>query len=133
MAEPDPDMWPSVLSTLAAGESFLRDEAAAVMRTVMEGNATPGQIGGFLMALRTKGETVDEIDGLAAELEFAAKVDAPLPVVDTCGTGGIAPEPSISRPSARSSSRPPASASRSTATGPRARTAAPPTCSRPLA
>jgi anthranilate phosphoribosyltransferase len=50
---------------------------------------TPGQVGGFLMALRTKGETVDELDGLARTvLEFAHPVSTPVPVLDTCGTGG---------------------------------------------
>ncbi len=47
------------------------------------------QIGGFLMALRTKGETVDEIEGLARTmLAFARHVEPPEPVIDTCGTGG---------------------------------------------
>ena len=55
----------------------------------MSGDATPGQIGGFLMALRTKGETVDEIEGLARTmLEFANPVRPPVPAVDVVGTGG---------------------------------------------
>ena len=59
------------------------------MRLVMSGEATPGQVGGLLMALRTKGETVEEIEGLAdTMLGFANPVDPPAPVVDTCGTGG---------------------------------------------
>jgi anthranilate phosphoribosyltransferase len=59
------------------------------MRAIMSGDVTPGQVGGFLMALRTKGETVDELDGLArTALEFANRVSAPAPVLDTCGTGG---------------------------------------------
>jgi anthranilate phosphoribosyltransferase len=78
-----------VLSKLSAGTSLDRDEAAHVMRLVMSGEATPGQVGGFLMALRTKGETVEEIEGLAdTMLGFANPVDPPAPVVDTCGTGG---------------------------------------------
>jgi anthranilate phosphoribosyltransferase len=78
-----------VLSKLSAGTSLDRDEAAQVMRLVMSGEATPGQVGGFLMALRTKGETVEEIEGLAdTMLGFANPVDPPAPVVDTCGTGG---------------------------------------------
>jgi anthranilate phosphoribosyltransferase len=89
MAEPDADLWPHVLSTISAGRSLGRDEAAAVMRLVMAGEATPGQVGGFLMALRTKGETAEEIDGLAETmLAFASVVEPPTPVVDTCGTGG---------------------------------------------
>ena len=84
-----PDLWPSVLMRLAARESLTTDETADVMRRIMAGEASPGQIGGFLMALRTKGETVDEIEGLARTmLEFANPVTPPAPVVDTCGTGG---------------------------------------------
>jgi anthranilate phosphoribosyltransferase len=82
-------LWPRVLSALASGESLSSEDAAAAMRAVMEGNATPGQIGGFLMALRTKGETVDELDGFASTaLEFARPVRSDEPLLDTCGTGG---------------------------------------------
>src|SRR5438128_7235144 len=85
----DADFWPQVLSTLAAGHDLSSDEASAAMEAIMNGDATPGQIGGFLMALRTKGESVDEIDGLARSmLSFANHVDHALEVVDTCGTGG---------------------------------------------
>jgi len=89
MGAADPDFWPRVLSRLVSHGSLVTDDAAAAMRLVMEGDATQGQIGGFLMALRTKGETVDEIDGLARTmLEFAHPVRVSSPVVDTCGTGG---------------------------------------------
>jgi anthranilate phosphoribosyltransferase len=89
MTQPDPDLWPHALSKISAGTSLTRDEAAAAMRLVMSGDATPGQIGGLLMGLRTKGETVEEIEGLAETmLGLAEPVDAPTPVVDTCGTGG---------------------------------------------
>ena len=85
----DADLWPNVLTRLSRREDLETDEAAAAMREVMAGDATPAQIGAFLLALRTKGETVDEIDGLARTmLEFASPVDPPEPVVDTCGTGG---------------------------------------------
>ena len=84
-----PDLWPDLLTRLAAREALSADESAAAMRSIMEGEATPGQIGAFLMALRTKGETVDEMEGLARTmLEFASPVAAPEPVIDTCGTGG---------------------------------------------
>ena len=83
------DLWPGILSRLNGGESLSTDEATAAMREIMAGEATPGQIGGFLMALRTKGETVEELEGLAlATLEFAQLVRAPEGVIDTCGTGG---------------------------------------------
>src|SRR5688572_24019568 len=89
MGEPDPDLWPHTLQRLISHEALTTEEAAAAMRAIMSGDATPGQVGGFLMALRTKGETVDELDGLARTvLEFAHPVSAPGPVIDTCGTGG---------------------------------------------
>ena len=75
----DPDLWPRVLSLLAAHEALSSDASAEAMRQIMSGEATPGQIGAFLMALRTKGETVDEIEGLARTmLEFADPVRAPV-------------------------------------------------------
>jgi len=59
------------------------------MGEIMSGAATPGQIGGFLLALRAKGETVDEIVGLAKTMRsFSEKVSVSGPLVDTCGTGG---------------------------------------------
>lgn len=83
------DLWPSVLSRLASRASLSAEEAADVMRQIMAGEASPGQIGGFLMALRTKGETVDEVEGLARTmLEFATPVHPPVPVIDVVGTGG---------------------------------------------
>jgi anthranilate phosphoribosyltransferase len=89
MGDVDPDFWPHALSKIAAHEPLSADEAAEAMRRVMAGEATPGQLGGLLMGLRTKGETVDELDGLARTmLAFAHPVDARTPVVDTCGTGG---------------------------------------------
>jgi anthranilate phosphoribosyltransferase len=89
MAEPDPDLWPRTLTRLTSHQALTADEAAEVMTAIMGGDATPGQIGAFLMALRTKGETVDEIEGLARTmLAFSNRVDPPAPVVDTCGTGG---------------------------------------------
>lgn len=85
----DPDLWPRTLSTLTAGRSLSADESAEAMRAIMSGEATPGQIGGFLMALRTKGETAEELEGLSrTALDLATPVAAPAPVVDTCGTGG---------------------------------------------
>lgn len=85
----DPDFWPNALTRLVSHEALSSDEAAEAMRQIMAGEATHGQIGAFLMALRTKGETVDEIDGLARTmLGFADPVATPSPVIDTCGTGG---------------------------------------------
>jgi anthranilate phosphoribosyltransferase len=85
----DPDLWPSLLSRVAGGGSLSVDEAREVVLGMMREEATPAQVAGFLMALRTKGETVDELEGFAgAMLELARAVEAAAPVVDTCGTGG---------------------------------------------
>jgi anthranilate phosphoribosyltransferase len=85
----DHDLWPHVLTRLAHRESLDRDEAAAAMHAVMTGEATAAQIGAFLLALRTKGETVEEMEGLAQMmLDHAVPVTASQPVIDTCGTGG---------------------------------------------
>lgn len=74
---------------LAAGESLDQGEASAAMETIMAGEATPAQIAAFVTALRFKGETVDEIAGLARVMRLRAlQVQTPFPVVDTCGTGG---------------------------------------------
>ena len=66
------------------------EEMTTVMRTIMTGEATPAQIGGFLVGLRMKGETIDEIAGAAEVMrELATRVPADVPhLVDTCGTGG---------------------------------------------
>jgi len=81
--------WADTLASLVRGDDLDEHAAAAAMRSIMSGEATPGQIGGFLIALRTKGETVDEITGLARVMrEFSLKVPVTAPVIDTCGTGG---------------------------------------------
>jgi anthranilate phosphoribosyltransferase len=81
---------PAAIAKVIDGDNLTRREMNAVMRLIMTGEATDAQIGGFLIGLRLKGETVDEIVG-AAEImrELASQVqvnDAGL--VDTCGTGG---------------------------------------------
>lgn len=78
------------IARLADSEDLSREEMVAVMKQVMTGEATPAQIGAFLVALRIKGETVNEITGAAQvmrELSTKVKIDAPY-LVDTCGTGG---------------------------------------------
>jgi anthranilate phosphoribosyltransferase len=89
MTEPVPEFWPHILLRMSAHEPLSADESAEAMRQIMAGEATAGQIGGFLMALRTKGETVDEIDGLARTmLEFATPIATSAATTDIVGTGG---------------------------------------------
>jgi anthranilate phosphoribosyltransferase len=81
--------WPQVLTRLLAGKSLSEEEAGACMEEIMEGAATPAQIAGFVVALRAKGETTDEVAGLVRTMRrFAEKVDVAGDVLDTCGTGG---------------------------------------------
>ena len=77
------------ISTVTEGGSFTEDQAAQVMDEVMSGEATPAQFGAFVTALRIKGETVDEIAGMARVMrEKSLRVEVDGPVADTCGTGG---------------------------------------------
>jgi anthranilate phosphoribosyltransferase len=80
------------LARLAAGERLAREESRAAMDTIMEGAATPAQIGAFLMALRLRGETAEEIAGAAESMRAHARSirATRAPLVDTCGTGGDA-------------------------------------------
>jgi anthranilate phosphoribosyltransferase len=80
------------IAKLIDGQHLTQAEAAGVMDEVMSGEATPAQIGAFLVALRVKGETVDEIAGCASVMrQKSTKVITRHPVVvDTCGTGGDA-------------------------------------------
>jgi anthranilate phosphoribosyltransferase len=81
--------WGHLITQLLHGESLSEDEAAAAMVEIMEGAATPAQIAGFVVALRAKGETADEIVGLVKTMRsFAEHVDVEGDVLDTCGTGG---------------------------------------------
>jgi len=82
-------MIKEAISKLIQGEHLSWDESAAVMAEIMEGLATPAQIGSFLTALRLKGETPEEITGLAQTMrQKATPIRATGIVVDTCGTGG---------------------------------------------
>lgn len=78
------------LNTVVNRIDLSTDEMISVMRDVMTGGATPAQIGAFLVALRMKGETLDEITGAATVMrELATKVHITADyLVDTCGTGG---------------------------------------------
>lgn len=79
----------SALRTIARGESLTRGHAAEVMELVMSGQVTGAQFGALTMGLHLKGETVDEIAGLASVMRaMAVPVRVSGPAVDTCGTGG---------------------------------------------
>jgi anthranilate phosphoribosyltransferase len=85
------------IDRLAGGEDLAAEEAARVLREVMEGAASEAQTAAFLIALRTKGETVHEIAGLAATMRaLALRVDAGADLVDTAGTGGGRPTFNVS-------------------------------------
>jgi anthranilate phosphoribosyltransferase len=83
--------WSDVLGPLTSGEDLTTEQAAAAMSEILSGNATSAQIAGFIVALRIKGETVDELAGLLNAMEDASE-RVPLTdltgVIDTCGTGG---------------------------------------------
>lgn len=82
-------MIKEAINILVNDISLSETETAECMNEIMEGRATDAQIGAFLVALRIKGETVDEITGAARTMrEKAAKIKAPEGVLDTCGTGG---------------------------------------------
>jgi len=82
----------SAIKAVTENKNLSDTEMTAVMRLIMTGEATQSQIGGFLIGLRMKGETIDEIAAAAHVMrELAAKVDISGPhLVDTCGTGGDA-------------------------------------------
>lgn len=81
---------PLTLETLLAKQDLTPDNMREIMRTIMTGGATPAQIGAFLIALRAKGESVEEVAAAAEVLrEMATKVEITGDhVIDTCGTGG---------------------------------------------
>jgi anthranilate phosphoribosyltransferase len=81
--------WPGLLGRLIRGEHLGSTDTAWVMDRVLSAEATSAQLAGFLVALRAKGETADEIAGLAeAMLRHARRVSVPGPAVDVVGTGG---------------------------------------------
>ncbi|MEU6973267.1 anthranilate phosphoribosyltransferase [Kitasatospora aureofaciens] len=81
--------WPDLLAALLKGEDLDRSSTAWAMDRIMSGEASPVQVAGFMVALRAKGETVDEIAGLVdAMYEHAEPLDIPGPAVDIVGTGG---------------------------------------------
>ncbi|MGA5816424.1 anthranilate phosphoribosyltransferase [Kitasatospora sp. NPDC094028] len=81
--------WPDILATLLKGEDLDRSATAWAMDRIMSGEASPVQVAGFMVALRAKGETVDEITGLVDSMyAHAEPLTIPGPAVDIVGTGG---------------------------------------------
>ena len=90
MNETAKDMKP-LLAKVAGGDTLEAGEAEAAFDIIMSGDATPAQIGAFLMALRVRGETVEEITGAVSIMRAKAlKVTAPADAIDVVGTGGDA-------------------------------------------
>jgi anthranilate phosphoribosyltransferase len=85
--------WPGVINTLISGNDISADAAGAALSEILLGDATPAQIAGFVVALRAKGESVDELDGLLSAAMAEAKIvpltdDERAAAVDIVGTGG---------------------------------------------
>lgn len=79
----------SIIGKVATGATLTREEAVAAFDSMMSGEATPSQMGGLLMALRVRGETVEEITGAVSAMRSKMlRVSAPAGAVDIVGTGG---------------------------------------------
>jgi anthranilate phosphoribosyltransferase len=89
VTSPAAPTWPDLLTELLAGRHLTTEQAAWAMNEVMTGEATPVQLAGFLVALRAKGETVEELRGLAdVMLAHSLGITVPGPSLDIVGTGG---------------------------------------------
>jgi anthranilate phosphoribosyltransferase len=81
--------WPDLIDALVHGENLTSADTAWAMDQVMRGLATPAQIAGFMIALRAKGETIEEVEGLVDTMyAHALTVSVEGPIVDVVGTGG---------------------------------------------
>jgi anthranilate phosphoribosyltransferase len=81
--------WPAVLGSLTSRESLTSETAAAAFESVLSGEATPAQVAAFASALRTKGETVEEMRAFVSVMRARSELVAVEgEIVDTCGTGG---------------------------------------------
>ncbi len=81
--------WPLLFNQLVAGTHLTAEDTSWAMNEIMSGHATPSQIGGFAIALRAKGETPEEVAGMAeAMLAHATRVRIDTPAADVVGTGG---------------------------------------------
>jgi anthranilate phosphoribosyltransferase len=79
----------SIIAKVATGATLSREEAASAFDRMMSGEATPSQLGGLLMALRVRGETIEEITGAVSAMRAKMlRVNAPADAIDVVGTGG---------------------------------------------
>ena len=125
--------WPAVISALMAREDLTIRQSTWAMEEIVRGHATDAQIAGFAVALRAKGETVDEVVGFRdAILDAAVPLDVDPMALDIVGTGGdVVGTVNVSTMAADRRSRPPGSPSSSTATARARRSPARATCSPP--
>ena len=85
------DSFRAIIGKVATGATLTREEASGAFDQMMSGEATPSQMGALLMALRVRGETVDEITGAVAAMRAKMlRVTAPPNAIDVVGTGGDA-------------------------------------------
>ena len=81
--------WPEVLGALVAGTDLSREQTAWAMGEILAGEATPAQVAGFAVALRAKGETIEEVTGLVTSMyAVATPLAVPGRLLDVVGTGG---------------------------------------------
>ena len=81
--------WPALLATVTGGSSLTRDEASAALSDILSGDATPAQVAGLIVSLRMKGESIEEMTGLAEAMRAAAEpLTVPDDAIDIVGTGG---------------------------------------------
>ncbi|MGZ6748028.1 MAG: anthranilate phosphoribosyltransferase, partial [Nocardioides sp.] len=89
MSLPTTLSWAEVLSTLVAGTDLTSEQTAWAMGEILAGEASPAQVAGFAVALRAKGETLDEVSGLVDAMYAASKpFHVPGRLLDVVGTGG---------------------------------------------
>lgn len=82
-------MIKDAINNIVAGQSMTMEEASSVMEEIMDGKATQAQLGAFLVALKLKGETSEEIAGLASTMRsMSSRVSLAIPTIDIVGTGG---------------------------------------------
>jgi anthranilate phosphoribosyltransferase len=85
----DPDIAREALATVSRGEPMSRDLARTFLEAVLDGDVTPAQLGGVLLAIRVRTETTDELAGFVEAMRSRVLVvEAPEGAIDTCGTGG---------------------------------------------